>query len=342
MAEEQKKSGGLRRPDVMLLYGDSGAGKTAQLGQIAEWEYEKTGGITRLISADSGWDPIEHLIISDENPEGCVEAWNIQYSRNPFPALVSAGEGAWPQVVVRNGGRILVMSPTPRDSEGRMLCRNGKRITQYAIEGISTIGDATLQDHIRQQRKIGQDTVGTFSDVVVEHDPAGKEVPRSITFAKAAPSHYGQVQDFILLDLVPRFGVMPVSRVFWTGHEAKGKDEITGIEGSVLGPATVGKAAVARTARKFGEYLHLTVNNSYTSRKDASGKVLSELVQDYRAWYVPHPDDVLTKMLWPAKLALPLKLMAEMHRDFPGGYIPLELGAGVTKYLEWKERIGSG
>lgn len=321
----------MNRSEVVLLYGDTGTGKTAQIGQAAAWEHAQTGGVTRLISADSGWDPIEHLMIGPNG--GCVEAFNIQYLKNPLPVLIDLSEGAWPEVVNGPDGKpkLRMVKPT-FDASGQLVSSTGAPVTQYAIEGISTLGDMLLQDHIRQQRKIGQDVVGTFTDAVQEWDGT-RETTKTVSFAKASPSHYGQVQDFILLDLVPRFGALPVNRVIWTGHEAKGDDDVTGTKGSVLGPATVGKAAVARTARKFGEYLHMTVNN--TIIVDPRTKV-PELKQDYRAWFVPHADDVLTRMQWPAKVSLSLARMAELHKVWPAGYIPLTPTSGVETWLAWK------
>lgn len=67
-------------PETFLWYGDTGSGKTSQIGEVIQWEYDRSQHITRLISADSGWDPIEPLITA-----GLVEAWGIQYLLTPSP-----------------------------------------------------------------------------------------------------------------------------------------------------------------------------------------------------------------------------------------------------------------
>jgi hypothetical protein len=323
------------RADSSLYYGETGTGKTCQLGEVAKWEFARTGRITRLISADSGWDPIEHLVRTPDNPEGIIEAWAIQYLPNPFPVLVKLSEGYWPKL--SPDGKKLVMSAPTRNAEGRIVS-DGREVGQYAVEGISTISDMLMQDHIRNLRKIAEDIVGDFA-VSVDVESQGRGSTETLKFGKSARAHYGHVQDFVLLDLVPRFATLPVSRVLWTGHEAKGDDDVTGIKNSVLGPATIGKAAVPRTAKKFGDTFHFA--KLVTVKVDPSTKV-SQVSVDRRAYYEDAPDDVLTRMLWPAKLSLPLSRVEELQRTFPGGFIPLGLTQGMDKFLDFKLAQASG
>lgn len=327
------------RPDSMLLYGDTGAGKTAQIGEMAKWEWNRTGRITRLISADSGWDPIEDLVITPEKPFGtltpsgpvCVEAWNIQYLLNPFPVLIKLSEGAWPRLSP-DGKKIAVTAPLLKD--GKLVASDGKSIVgQVAVEGLSTICSALMQDHIRNLRKIAEDIVGDFTGSVEVVGASGVTTTETLKFGKSGRAHYGHIQDFVLLDLVPRFATLPVSRVVWTAHEAKGTDDITGIKDSVLGPATIGKAAVARTAMKFGDTFHLVPVQ--TAAAAAPGKV-AEVITSYRAYYERHPDQDLTRMFWPAKLSLPLDRVEELRKTFPGGYVPLGISEGMDRFLQFK------
>src|SRR5271157_115049 len=95
------------RASTILMYGDSGTGKTSQIGEIAKWHHARTGRITRLISADSGWDPLMDLIITPHNPSGIIEAWNIAYVQNPLPVLIKLSEGYWP--IVSDDGLGLVL-----------------------------------------------------------------------------------------------------------------------------------------------------------------------------------------------------------------------------------------
>jgi len=335
----------MQRAQTFLLYSETDCGKTAQLGRLAKWHWDQTGEISRLVSADSGWDSISpDLIVSPDNPEGIIEAWNVQSLNNPWNPIDATTRGGWPKVTRTDEGLALKMIPPKVNAEGKLLASDGKRVVgQMFYEGISTLGNTALFDHIRNQRALGQDVVGKFtSDAKYEIDlPNGqvKEENRSITLAKAAPSHYGQVQDWILLDIVPKSGRLPVARVVWTGHEAKGTDEISGIQNSVLGPATVGKATVDKTIQKFGHAFHLTVATSWAKDAKTGANVAT---REFRAWFVKHPDEVLTKMSWPTKVSLPLDRSAELLRMFPGGYIPLDASRGIEWYCEFLQQSAGG
>jgi len=322
----------MKRAETLLLYGESDTGKSAQLGKIARWHFDRTGEISRLISADSGWQSIpDKDIYSPSNPEGIIEAWNVQALPDPWAPLAAVTEGEWPRVVAGPEGKLKLRMVKPVFKEGRIIGAGDRVVGQYFFEGISTFGQAGMQDHLRAQRQIGQDVVGKFVSTFDEEGADGKTSPRSMTFAKAGQSHYGQVQDWILLDMVPRTGAMPVERVIWTGHEAKGTDEITGMANSVLGPATVGKATVDRTVQKFGHTFHLDVDTSFVMGADKSQKI----VRTFRAWFVKHPDKVLTKMSWPTKVSLDIGRSTELLKRFPGGFIPLTVESGLEQFLEF-------
>lgn len=201
------------RPDSLLLYGDTGCGKTVQIGEIAKWEFARSGRITRLLSADSGWDPIEDLVVTAEKPFGtltssgpvCVEAWNISYILHPFPVLIKLSEGASAPRMDPGGTKTLVNAPKWTDRK-RLLSDDGTReVGQIAIEGLSTISGMLMQDHIRTLRKIAEDIVGDFSDEVSVSGMSadGKLVSQSFKFGKSGRAHFGHVQDFVLLDLFP-------------------------------------------------------------------------------------------------------------------------------------------
>ena len=332
------------RPDTILFYGSTDSGKTLELGECAKWEYEHTGMISRLISADSGWDPIEELIISADNPKGIIESWNIQSLQDPWVILIELSEGAWPQVYQAPSGEWKIRMQRPKwQSEiehkhvgmgPRIVCADGRLVGQYLIEGISTICSTGMQDHLRVGRKLAQDVIGSFTSKVEEITTDGKPASREMTFSAPALAHYGQIQRFLLDDLVPRFGRLNVNRVIWTGHEARGKDEfevVTPGQGtSAFGPATIGRAVVDKTTFKFGHSFHFTVKT--TVGKDAKG---TDTVQrDFRAWFVSHPDETYTKTLWPAKLSLPKEKSLELLRKFPGGYIPRK-DLGMGQFLEF-------
>ncbi len=339
----------MERADTLLLYGATDTGKTSQLGEIAQWEYAKTGRVSRLISADSGWDPLGEMVASPErplgtaNPDGsvvCVEAWNVQSLRDPWVVWVCLSEGEWPSVVACPvtpqtplGVRLRMSKSLMRDGWIVVPGLGGKEfeVGQYLLEGLSTFCTTGMQDHINENRKLSEDVVAPFTSRISEVDLGGRETPREVKLAAAGRSHYGHVMRFVLDDLVPRFGRISASRVIWTAHEAKGTDDITGIANSALGPMTIGKAMVDKTTQKFGHSFHLTVGTS-VKRDQKGGEMVS---RDFRAWFVSHPDEVLTKMNWPAKVSLPIARAKDLLRKYPGGFLPLSNGASMTEFLEF-------
>lgn len=330
----------MNRADTLLLYGATDTGKTVQLGELAKWEFERTGRISRLISADSGWDPLEdprrNLIWSPENTSGIIEAWNIQSLLNPWVVLIEFAEGLWPQA--QGIGKVTkMMRPVMKD--GWITGISGRPVGQYLIEGLNTICTVGMQDHIREARKLSEETVGTFISVGEEIDAGGKGVARSLTLAAPARSHYGQIQRFLLDDLVPKFGRLPVDRVVWTAHEAIGADDIAGKDVKALGPATVGTAVVDKTTLKFGHSFHLTVATQMA--KDAKGAQI--VSRDFRAYFVSHPDDFMSKKNWPCKVSVSIDQSKELLKRFPGGYIPLGPHS-IVEFMEFLEtgRAGDG
>lgn len=333
----------MRRAESLLMYGSTDTGKSSQLGEIAKWEFARTGRVTRLISADSGWQPIEDIVATPErplgtsNPDGSfvsVEAWNIQSLSNPWVILTELSEGYWPVWKALSTGALQLKMQKPTMKDGWIEIQSGGKsfqLGQTFIEGLSTIATVGMQDHITSGRKVAEDLASAFQSQMTEVGPDGKETQRTLTLGSAGRAHFGHVQRWLLDDLVPRFGRMPVERVIWTAHEARGTDDITGVKDSVLGPATVGKAVVDKTTLKFGHSFHMTVDT--TTGKDTKGQ--PTVAREFKAWFVSHPDDYLTKYKWPAKVSLSIAKSQEWLRKNPGGFLPLTGGRSMTEFLEF-------
>lgn len=321
----------MNRPDTILLYGETDTGKTASLGEAAEWVWDTFNEMTLLVSADSGWKSIPSKLLKG----GVVEPWNVSGLPDPWGVMADLMEGFWPKVVEGKGGPKLRMVPLQR-KDGRLLFGppgEERVVGLMAFEGISTIGNTGLQDHIRTGRQVGEKPVGVFTSKVEEESSSGLVTEKEVKLAKAAPSHFGQVQDWILLNLVPKSSNLPVRYVVWTGHETKGEDEIN--SRPVLGPATVGKATADRTVQKFGFAFHLT------SETFLDPKGLLPIRREFRAWFVKHPDLVLSALSWPTKVGLEPSQSAELLRRFPKGFIPLspEKGKGFSQFLKFLQEV---
>lgn len=294
----------MKRASCGLLYGAMNTTKTTNLGRIARYLYEKYGLVSRLISADNEYDTLEDLIDA-----GVIEPFAISSVPNPFPTLTKLSMGMWPIMV---NGQIQMQLTSPEQMA---------KIGAYLIEGTTTIGELLHQDHIRKARKIGEDLVGKFDE-------------EGITFAKSAMSHYGHVQDFVVLDLIPRFSTLPVMWVWWTGHEYAGEDEATGQ--ARLGPGVVGKAATMKVPRKMGNTFHFVAAEN--SQMDPHTHK-SMRTTEYRAYFEPHADVQMIRTMWPAGVKLPVQAIPAWRAKFPEGFIPLTLETGVEQYLQFHDDL---
>jgi len=214
--------------NTLLVYGKTGSTKTTQLRNIAlrlRELYQKRGIENpefRYIGADSGWGPADDIVKSPENPGGFVEAMDISIFRNPFGVLNAIGDGRW-----------LVLKEDPKTKEKRWEFSKETRLPDnlcgYLMEGLNTIADACLQDHITHNRKLGE----SLSSNVVVYAPVEGGTQAPYTLGAAAQSHYGQVQRFLLTDLLPKMKSlkrMDGSSLPWlimTAHEAEGSDDFS-------------------------------------------------------------------------------------------------------------------
>jgi len=309
----------MNRASCGLLFGGINTLKTTNLGRAAKYLYDTYGCVARLISADN-----EYETIAPEINAGIIDPFSIVAIPNPFGVCCKLQIGYWPEV---RDGRIVMCKP--RIENGRMLDRHGRWIGAYLIEGTTTIAELFHQDHINNQRKIGEDLVGKF-EVAVETD-TGMEV---ITLAKSAQSHYGQVQNHVTQSMIPAMSMLPgLKWVWWTGHEYAGEDEATGQ--MRLGPGVVGKAATMVVPRKMGNTFHMVSVES--SQVDARTRKVKRSIE-HRAYFESHADANLITQMWPAGVKLPPVAVPEWRNMFPDGYIPLTFDQGIEAFIKFHDK----
>jgi hypothetical protein len=328
-------------PETHLLYGPTDVGKTAQLRNYATWEYSRTGRISRAFIADSTIDPLKDLIITPENPNGIVEVFELRGMDDPWKGLGAHGaRGFWPKRQEKStGGYNIIWDPMKlqlgADGRKRIISTDGKReVGQYFIEGLDSIASLMLHDHAnhadtRLMWGSGKDGPAMFtSDALV--GTGDSKPPTKVTekIGRAVGGHYGSVQSWLKDVLIPNFSeLIYVDRVVWTAHADRGKDPFTGMEGKALGPKSVGNALVGETTELFGHSFHFEVETKFD--KD------SKVTRVFKAWFITHPDDLLTTMKWPAKVSLPVERAVELLKKFPQGYIPLESNKGMEQWLDF-------
>jgi hypothetical protein len=122
------------------------------------------------------------------------------------------------------------------------------------------------------------------------------------------------------LKLVKNSGMLPVARVLWTSHEAKGKDEMDG--SMVRGPKLVGSAATNVVRKHVGILLH-------TDR--VNGQI--------RVYFENHPDELSPKVEWKSKVTVNPFFAKELKKRYPGGYFVPSLPEEGSDYLTAKDGL---
>jgi len=305
----------MNRASTLISYGASGTIKTTSIGQLARHVHKTTGKRTRLISADGGgWDTIQDVI-----DEGIIEAYQVGSLKEPVATMRKFSRGEWPQPGTAGNA---TMAPTNWEKAN---------IGAYAIEGLTSIGDAVMKALRLKGAKIGESPNYTFVE--------GTE-----TFYGSNMSYYGFIQD-VLYEFVNNFGQLPVQYVMWTALESKGEDDQ---RVATYGPSIAGKKAIAKCIAWFGDCLH---HDSVTiKKKDKDGKPIkdsetgADILEDkIRVYFTRHPDPQ-TGIVYPAKVRVPAAKLGELlgDRRFQNGYYEPSLTGGLDWLLEMEEKLRRG
>lgn len=219
-----------------LLYGESGTTKTSRLGDIAEYLFKRYGKRSRLITADTGgWEVIEDLVRTDDNPDGIIDAFAlVQHRTNLYETMQKLCLGFWPE--------------DPRDPQSRLLppTQNGlKEFSGVFYEGLTSWCDIAMNTNVTD-----------LEHVRVPRSEAEKEnLIESGEFKRrfSSQTDYGSIQEFIAA-CVRDSGMLPMAKVVWTALEQKGEDDQ---KKPVLGPDIIGRKATGKCGPWFGNLIHI-------------------------------------------------------------------------------------
>ena len=218
------------------IFGDSGDGKTALIGEFAKWVFKQSGGKidpstkravggkrTRVYSADSGgWQTIQPLV-----DVGIVEVVPMLLIPNAFSWIDKIAKGMVPVEKVMNGKKI---TSWEQKLEGIGCC---------AYEGITAFSDCLMQnmaDKAAAGINIGGDGAFNFTD--------GDKIIGSNN-----RGHYMQAQSGVARAIATSQWMLPSDMyVIWTAMARRGEDENTS---TVLGPQAAGKALTHDLPRWF-------------------------------------------------------------------------------------------
>jgi len=208
--------GSLKRLLRILIYGDTGDGKTALVGELAEALFVVTGKKTLLFSADrGGWETIQPYVdlgvIDVIAPEGDIWVWTDHSAK---------------------GERLVGTKWTPIDW------------TKYALavyESATSIADALMADMaIKASEGVNIGGGGAYSFVVGQGLYTSKIGSNNQT-------HYNVAQQQIL-SAMGHSQRLPV-HLLWSASARRSQDDLTNLP--VLGPQVIGKALTAEIPRWF-------------------------------------------------------------------------------------------
>lgn len=205
---------------TILLYGRTRAGKSTQIGELAEHVHKTTGKITRLYSADrGGFDPIlPHMEL------GIIQVVS-KAETDPWIFLNKAVRG-----YVRQSGKWVLDA------------KDNERIGLWAFESMTAFSDDLMAS---MARKAGENVnIGGGANISFTVSGDGE----SLKVSGSNMAHYGVCQTRITEE-VWESQKLPGEYVLWTASASKDEDREGG--GKVIGPAVAGKALTAEVPRWF-------------------------------------------------------------------------------------------
>lgn len=298
---------------TLILYGESGVGKTLNATFFARLMYEWYGRPVCLISAEGS-------------------------SRTHFDPLIKLGI-----VIPLWMNTALAMSATRRLRKGLWPHRqsNGQTVWQaidwtlpkapcaYVCEGLGSMSDLFMENmrsdgNLPPSKEEGK---GAF-----DQDGEHFQIPSRGSYMTAQNEMLFTVRDFDNL---------PVKRVLWTAHEYKGQEQSGD---PILGPGLAGRARTPDVQKYCATLLHFDSYSTTIQQTDPkTGQPMPVMRDIRRIWWMRHPDP-RSGILYPAKVTLPGERLAALYEAFPGGYFEpgLTYGTGLDKFLRVEAGLVGG
>jgi hypothetical protein len=207
---------------TILLFGNTGSGKTAQIGELAKYKYKKEKKRTRLCTADpGGWETVNHLV-----ELGIMEVVPY-FGDNPW---------SWIDHVVR-GDKL--------NEKGEWVPGIDEDIGVYAFEGMASFASKVMVWMSKSPANIGGG--GSFQFIA----GAGKDAVKVGTNNMA---HYMVAQAQVYERATQSQNLPGI--VLWTAGDAQSNDDSVG---GVVAPQIVGKARSSEAPSWFKYCWHLGV-----------------------------------------------------------------------------------
>lgn len=324
----------------ICLYGGSGTWKTTQVKFFAHYIAEVTGKATLLLSLDGGgWEPCQPEVIA-----GMILPWRCETANTPLSLMRKVSQGYWPKDTEAINEAIAGMFSTGVvDPAASMVPIDWTRIGGVAVEGWTSISQVIMRYLPDKGLSVGgedRNRAGSnmsFQQGVIVNDQAVME-----SFGSNTRGDFGFTQNQ-LYSLVSNFNSLPCHAVMYTALESKTEDDD---RSTIYGPAISGKKATAQCGAWVGDLLHAqdyAVPRVIEVPDPAdAGKLTPQTVMDVkvRVFYRKHPDPA-TGILFPAKPRCTPEKIAELEREFPGGFFEPSVDWGIDRYLFLMDRLAA-
>lgn len=203
----------------ILMYSRTGAGKTAQIGELAEYAFVKTGKPTILWTADKGGTKTIQPYID----LGIIEVVTMG-STDPFVFLNKSTSGF------------------KRDAAGKFVKADMSKYAVAAFESFRSFADGMM---VSMEQKLASGVnIGGSANITFQAASDGE----TLKVSAGNQSIYGVAQNQIRNE-VWRSHALDVPYLVWTS--AVSKDEDINASGKVLGPDVIGKALTTVTPYWF-------------------------------------------------------------------------------------------
>lgn len=323
--------------DSLMIYSDSGVGKTSVFISLSKMIYEEFGLFTRIVSIE-GWEPLENegLILNQTNKNGIIQAINVSARKFLLADLRKLVKGYWPKTVEEdvpildeNG----IQTGTERKKVVRILedAKQFDKIGLYIFETADGIADAFMR-HIIKEETIEDTDKGPKVKSIGPQAASGRYEEDGEVFGGNSEGHYNIVQTELHNLAVASTGLQGnVKLVSWTSHIGTGKMKRSGEP--CYCPLLVGDAKNAKVPSWFGDCFHL---EHVPEIRDNDGNVLQNKV--VKAFYESHRETgLMDGPQFLAKSRVGLTDIDALHEQFPGGYVELGTkdGEGLDRYYRW-------
>ena len=304
----------------VIIWGDSGAGKTSQIGFMAKRVWREHHKRTRLISADGGaWAPIQ-----PEIDMGLIEAWAVPPIDGKSIAIFRKLSIGWfPEK--REDGKLVLKPPTTETF---------REFGMIAWDGLTAVADRVFRDMQQSGLRLGKDEA---SAALIEGDAdlGGQE---KIFPATQSMFLFTQKECRMYVD---NCNTLPVERTLWSALESKG-EEVVGKD-VIYGPMLVGSAATGKIPAWFGDCLHL--ESLFVEKTDPQGKRVVDpvtkapvLEKRIRCYFTDHLDPK-TMFKYRAKPRVPSSFYLELQKKWPAGFFDLDPTQGIDVFLDFEDSL---